>query len=128
VGTYDEKWNREKRPLLPDDFQDAWYQSAPADQIVRGFLRGGETVELTNLTPSGQLKFQLPRHSFGFRTAIDGRLEYHRGNLHTVLIEPDQNRLVMVWHTALPCHHTLYTLKRTVVFEKKVIDRRAGEA
>ncbi len=124
TGTYDEKWQRDKRPLLPDDFQDAWFQAAPKDQITSGFLHGGETVELTNLTPTGSLTFQLPRHSFGFRTSIDGKVEHHRGNLHTVLIEPDNNRLSMVWHTALPCHHTLYTLLRTVVFEKQRLDHR----
>jgi hypothetical protein len=124
AGTYDDKWQKEKRPLLPDDFNDAWFQSAPKDQITSGFLQGGETVELFNLTPSGSLKFQLPRHSFGFRTSIDGKVELHRSNLHTVLIEPDDNRLSMVWHTALPCHHTLYTLKRTVVFEKQRLDHR----
>lgn len=124
AGTYDEKWQKEKRPLLPDDFNDAWFQSAPKDQITSRFLHGGETVELTNLTPSGSLTFQLPRHSFGFRTSIDGKVEHHRGNLHTVLIEPDDNRLTMVWHTALPCHHTLYTLKRTVIFEKQRLDHR----
>jgi hypothetical protein len=25
----------------------------------------------------------------------------------------------MVWQTAFPCHHTLYTLKGTTVFEKE---------
>ena len=25
----------------------------------------------------------------------------------------------MVWQTALPCHHTVYSLKETIVFEKE---------
>lgn len=118
AGTYDEKWQNERQPLLPDDFSDDHFFSAPQDQQVRGYLRGGEEVELSNMTPKGSMKFLLPKFSFGFRTSIDGGVEHHRGNLHTVLIEPDQHRVIMVWHTALPCHHTLYTLKRTVVFQK----------
>ena len=118
AGTYDDKWQNERQPLLPDDFNDEFFYSAPPDQQVPGFLRGGERVELTNLTPQGSLRFHLPKLAFGFRTSISGGVEHHRANLHTVLIEPDQNRLIMVWHSAMPCHHALYTLKRTVVFQK----------
>jgi hypothetical protein len=119
AGTYDAKWQRERQPLLPEDFQDEFFYSAPQDQRVHGFLRGGETVELFNLTPSGYQSFALPKVAFGFRTSIDGGVTNHRSELHCVLIEPDQQKLIMVWHSALPCHHTLYTLKRTVIFEKR---------
>jgi hypothetical protein len=44
---------------------------------------------------------------------------HHSPNLHTVIIEPDEQRLIMVWNIALPCHHTLYTLEKTIVFEKE---------
>lgn len=119
AGTYDEAWQKNRQPLVPLDFQDKYFFSAPSDQQVPGGLRGGESVELRNLTPNGLLHFQLPRHTFGFRTSIDGGSIHHRGSLHTVLIEPEYPRLIMVWHTSLPCHHTLYTLMRTVVFEKE---------
>jgi len=124
AGTYDAAWQRDRQPLVPDDFQDTYFQCAPTDQRAPGFLRGGEQVILRNLTPDGELRFQLPRLSIGFRTRIAGSTVDHRGQLHTVIIEPDTLRLIMVWHTALPCHHTLYTLKETVVFEK---ERIAGE-
>jgi hypothetical protein len=119
AGTYDEAWRNERRPLVPNDFEDGYFRCAPADQQVNGFLQGGEEVTLRNLTPDGLLRFELPRVSFGFRTRIAGGLTQHRGSLHTVIIEPQERRLIMVWQTALPCHHTLYTLKETVVFEKE---------
>ncbi len=119
AGTYDEAWERERQPLVPSDFQDAFFRCAPADQQVPGFLRGGEEVVLHNLTPEGLVRFQLPRVALGFRTRVDGGTTHHRGQLHTVIIEPEARRLVMVWQTALPCHHTLYTLKETVVAEKE---------
>ena len=119
AGTYDDAWRQTRQPLLPLDFQDRYFCTAPADQQTPGFLKGGEDVELTNLTPGGSLRFRLPRLSFGFSTAINGSQTHHRAELHTVLIEPDDMRLIMVWHTALPCHHTLYSLKQTVVFEKE---------
>ncbi|OJH42367.1 DUF2169 family type VI secretion system accessory protein [Cystobacter ferrugineus] len=118
AGTYDETWQRERQPLVSSDFHDEYFYSAPEDQRVPGHLRGGEHVELTNLSPSGRLGFRLPRVSLGFRTLMGNRLVHHRALLHTVLIEPEISRLVMSWHTALPCHHDLYSLQRTIVFEK----------
>jgi hypothetical protein len=118
AGTYDEAWRKERQPLVPTDFNDSYFRCAPADQQVDGFLRGGETVVLKNLTPEGQTTFTLPRISFGFHTNIDDRTILHHGQLHTVIIEPDERLLIMVWQTSLPCHRTLYTLKRTIVSEK----------
>lgn len=123
AGTYDDRWKRERQPLVPSDFDDRYFQCTPTDQQVPGYLRGGEEVTLTHFTPSGILRFALPRHSFGFRTRIAGATTHHRANLHTVIIEPDERRLTMVWHTSLPCHHTLYTLKETTVFEKRRLER-----
>jgi hypothetical protein len=119
AGTYDAAWQRSRQPLLPDDFDDEFYRCAPVDQRVGGFLQGGEEVALGNLTASGLLRFRLPRVSLGFRTRIEGGTTNHRGQLHTVIIEPEESRLILVWQTALPCHHTLYSLQETVVFEKQ---------
>lgn len=118
AGTYDEMWQKERQPLVPHDFQNAYFQSAPTDQQVQGFLRGGEEVILSHLTTDTLLHFRLPRISLGFRTRIDGGITHHHADIHTVILEPDDRRLVMVWQTSLPCHHTLYTLKETTVFEK----------
>lgn len=128
AGTYDAAWEATRQPLVPIDFDDRFFQAAPDDQQVPGFLRGGEEVVLQNLSPEGSLRFNLPRVTLGFATRIDGGTTNHRADLHTVSIEPDERRLVMVWHTALPCHHTLYTLKGCTVFEKKRIDWRASSA
>ena len=123
AGTYDDQWKRTRQPLVPVDFQDAYFQCAPADQQVPGFLAGGEKVVLKNLTPEGFVSFDLPRIAIGFRTEIGGTVVHHERTLHSVVIEPDERRLIMVWHTALPCHHTLYTLRRTIVFQKRNLSR-----
>jgi hypothetical protein len=128
AGTYDDAWRNARQPLLPADFKDAYFRAAPADQQMQGFLQGGEEVYLRNLSPNGDQRFRLPRIRLGFRTAIDGGVVHHRGDLHTVIVEPDESRLIMVWHTSLPCHHTLYTLKRTVVYEKTILESQADAA
>ncbi|MBK9259433.1 MAG: DUF2169 domain-containing protein [Polyangiaceae bacterium] len=128
AGTYDDNWKQTRLPLVPADFQNAYFQCAPADQQVAGFLTGGERVLLKNLTPEGLVSFHLPRIALGFRTEIGGRVVHHERALHSVIIEPDERRLVMVWHTALSCHHTLYTLKRTIVFQKRNLSWRGADS
>jgi hypothetical protein len=123
AGTYDEKWAREWQPLLPRDFDERFYQCAPADQQATGYLGGGELVELSNLTPTGTLSFRLPRQTLGFKTDFDdGTSALHRCRLHTVIIEPDVPRVILVWHTHLPCHHKVLKLKTTNVILKRRLD------
>jgi hypothetical protein len=103
AGTYDSAWQEQRKPLVPNDFHDSYFRCAPADQQLDDFLEGGEEVVLRNLTPEGTMRFRLPRITLAFRTSIAGGSEQHRGQLHT----------------ALPCHHTLYTLAQTIVYEKE---------
>jgi hypothetical protein len=119
-GTYDEKWERERLPLVPEDFEDAFYQCAPVDQQFSGFLKGGETIDLINLTSEGRLSFRLPRASLGFITYFgpDDRA-VHRANLHSLILEPDVPTVSVVWHTALPCHAKVTKLMQTTIYAKK---------
>ena len=63
-------------PRLPEDWDPRSLLCSPADQRPEGHLRGGEPVELENLTPGGKLSFTLPK-VYLFRTRIDNRTEEH---------------------------------------------------
>ena len=117
AGTYDDNWMKTRQPLLPVDFDERFFQCAPADQQAPAFLTGGEPVALLNLSPLGNLRFVLPKVFLGFETHFtDGSREIHtRPSLHSVIIEPDFPRVSMVWHSALPCHYKVQKLERTVV-------------
>jgi hypothetical protein len=120
AGTYDDEWMKTRQPLLPEDFDDRYFQCAPQDQQAPMFLRGGEPVTLRHLTPGGELRFMLPKVFLGFDTRFyDGSRELHRERrLHTVILEPDFPRVSLVWHTALPCHFKVQKLERTIVTVK----------
>jgi hypothetical protein len=118
AGTYDEAWEKDRLPLLPKDWDRLSLQCSPVDQRSTGFLRGGELVELLNLTPDGRLAFVLPKIYLAYSTRVDGRIEEHRGRLSTVIIEPEFLRLGMVWQTSLSCRSEVDYLDRTVVREK----------
>ena len=120
-GTYDKKWEEDRQPLLPTDFDDRFYQGAPPEQQAPGFLKGGESVELYNLTPGGSLRFTLPRVILGFETHFGRETVRHQAKLHSLILEPDVPRVQMVWATALPCHSKILKLKVTTITRKKVV-------
>jgi hypothetical protein len=123
AGTYDDRWQLTRAPLYPADLDDRYFLCSPEDQRPNEFLRGGEAVELLNLTPGGRLAFNLPRVAFGFETEFrDGHVEEHRARLHTVILEPDKPRVILVWRTELACHPRVLKLLRTVVRQKRVIN------
>ena len=118
AGTYGQKWEKERQPLLPEDFDERFFQCAPEDQRPPHHLKGGETVELVNLSSTGVLRFALPRVTLSFRTIFTDGEETHRAVIHTVIIEPDVPRVIVVWHTHLPCHPRVLKLRTTIIRRK----------
>jgi hypothetical protein len=128
AGTYDEKWRKERLPLLPEDFNERFYLCAPEDQQAQGYLKGEEPVELHNFTPEGRMNFVLPWVVLGFETRFyTGEVITHRGTVHSVILEPDVPRVLMVWHTLLPCHHKVQKLQKTTIREKGILRFGQGE-
>jgi hypothetical protein len=119
AGTYDEKWEQERFPLLPVDFDDRFNQCAPADQQPTQFLKGGEPVDLGNLTPGGRLAFELPRIFLSLQTEIAGKFLRHHADLYTVILEPDVPRVILVWRSTVPCKNKARQVTKTVIGEKR---------
>ncbi|MGA7777857.1 MAG: DUF2169 domain-containing protein [Paraburkholderia sp.] len=64
AGTYDARWQRERWPLLPDDFDFGYWNCAPRDQQIEA-LPPDACLELWNLVdpalaPEGYLRVDLP--------------------------------------------------------------------
>ncbi len=125
AGTYDDHWLKERMPLLPDDFDDRFYLSAPTDQQPRAYLFGGEPVELRNLTPEGLVRFALPNARPGVSAVIAGGLSQHVAHLDTVLIEPDLGEVVHLWRTMIPCHRKTHKIERLNIWLKEWIQKTA---
>ncbi|MDB4977391.1 MAG: hypothetical protein JWN48_5732 [Myxococcaceae bacterium] len=101
AGTYDAGWEQTKKPLLPDDYDERFTLCAPPDQQFGTYLRGGELLEMLNFTPTGVLRLTLPKIYLTFCTRFGTRSEEHRGRLVSVIVEPDERQLTMVWQSAL---------------------------
>ena len=121
AGTYDDAWKKGRFPLLPTDWSPNSLLCSPADQRPPKPLDGGELVELTNLTPNGALRFALPRVRLAFRTTFSTGLGVrrveHASRLATVIVEPDQMRVILVWQSVLVCRTDVDYLEETRVSE-----------
>jgi hypothetical protein len=127
AGTYDEVWREERFPLFPKDLDDRFFLCSPEDQRPRIHLRGGELVELSNLTINGRLNFVLPKVAFRFETEfLNKPTVIHRGTLHSVIIEPDVPRVILVWQTALSAHSDVTKLKKTYVSQLRIMNPTPG--
>lgn len=111
AGTYDDAWRAARAPYLPDDFDARFFQLAPEGLHAPGGLSGGEPVAVHGATPDGSLRFVLPRLALDVAYRLDDRTQAPPARLETVLIEPDDHRLVMVWRAALPCDKRLLRVR-----------------
>jgi hypothetical protein len=115
AGTYDQNWQDNVFPFLPADFNPAYFQAAPLDQQVDK-ITGGEPVILLNLTADGRRDFHLPVIDVPvifFRRK--GAREEMKGTIDTVMIEPEANRLAIVWRASLPLKRDMFEVPQVVV-------------
>jgi hypothetical protein len=94
AGTYDQKWIDERWPILPSDFDTRHFQVAPLDQQSRS-VKGGEHVEIVNMTPDGVWRFRLPVLDVPVHLLHDRSQQRVRLTLDTVVIEPDDWRVTL---------------------------------
>lgn len=120
VGTYDEAWRTRRAPYLPADFSPRFFNTAPPDLVCKGYLRGGEPVEVLNASPT-PLKFRLPLCHFDAQVHLAGRIERPELHLETVSIEPDELRVTLLWRAAVPCDKRALRVER-VRLEARQID------
>jgi hypothetical protein len=103
AGTYDEAWRRERWPLLPLDFDFAYWNCAHPDLIAPALLRGDEAVALAGFHPEGERRFHLPGHEvFLLLERTEGEGESHTLPLDTLVIDVDRAKVVMVYRRVLP--------------------------
>lgn len=114
AGTYDAAWQQGRAPYLPRDFDPRFFQLAPSDQVAPGYLKGDEEAVVVGATPEGELRFRLPGHRVQVTYRLDGTDHARPANLDTVLIEPDEGRLVLVWRTVFACDKKVLRVREVV--------------
>jgi hypothetical protein len=114
VGTYDERWLAEESPIWPKDFDERYFQAAPADQQIPHVTESIQ-VSLRNLTPDGFAQFQIKLPPMPV-LAIDRRNSDRKVStaVDTIVIEPDLGRYSLTWRGILPLRRHMFELRELI--------------
>ena len=97
AGTYDNGWLKNQCPLLPEDFDLRFFNSAEPHLISEEFLKGGEPVRLVNASKKATLEFTLPKLDISLMFRLGESRNYQKADIWTVVFEPDKDRFYIVW-------------------------------
>lgn len=97
AGTFDDAWLKERWPVMPADFDDAYWCSAPPGLRGPGYLRGDEAVRVRGVGRA-EIAFSLPGHRvFALLRHENGVVLPFTMNLDTVTIDADALEVGLVW-------------------------------
>jgi hypothetical protein len=99
AGTYDAKWEKDRAPLLPPDFDRRFLNAAPPGLVAAGHLRGDEPVIVAGTTEKGGVAFRLPGvEPPTVRIERSGEEDaIVRTRLDTVIVDTDARKLFLLW-------------------------------
>jgi uncharacterized protein YjbI with pentapeptide repeats len=96
---YGKSWKKERSPYYSEDFDWSYFNEAPADQQLEGYLAGTEEIRFTNLHPvASELSVRLPGTRVrAFLKDREGRFREIQMNLDTLFADPDDELLTLTW-------------------------------
>jgi hypothetical protein len=129
AGTYDDAWQKERAPDLPADFNPRFYNCAHPDLQLDQAPAPGTPIRLAHLARQPFIDCVFPALSLSVQARTAS------GHLHpprpltpdTLVIEPEQDRLSVVWRTLIPAGAGSDTV-RTVRLFKTDIPTEASHA
>lgn len=107
AGTYDENWQASCAPYLPEDFDKQFCNVASPDLIYPEYMQGGELVEIKHMHAQGNLSFNIPYVNLNCEVSLANDVVKPQFNLETLLLEPNDLTISMVWRAAVLCDKKL---------------------
>lgn len=111
AGTYDDEWLHNRAPLLPEDFDHQFFQTAPRPLVAKGYLKGNEECLLQGVTPEGILRFRLASMPPVLHVRLVKGGVQSRPNLETIHIDSDRGKIYLLWKSAINLHGRLELLR-----------------
>jgi uncharacterized protein YjbI with pentapeptide repeats len=110
AGTYKKEWQEERWPWYPKDLDWGFFNSAPPDMQVEGYLKGDEKLYFENLHPEiSQYHSLLPGlrarcfvNKFDPEDETQTHFEEVALQLDTLWIDMDLEKLILVWRGNTP--------------------------
>lgn len=103
AGRYDEQWQKNRAPFLPEDFDSKFLNMAHPELIYPGYVQGGEPVSISGMHPGGDLHFNIPQIRMVAQVIVRNRVENPVFNMESVFIDTDQLQMSMTWKAAMAC-------------------------
>lgn len=110
AGTYDENWRKNISPLSPADLDPRFFSASAPGLCTPKYLTGTEQVFVEGASRKGALRFELP----GATPRASVRCWQHEEvvplQLDTVIVEPDEARLILVWRGVINVHGKVHEI------------------
>jgi hypothetical protein len=120
AGTYDEKWQNYHSPLPPEDLSPSFYSAAAPGLVTPRHLLGNEPIVVENASRNGRLNFPLPGVRPRVCVTVGHEEEELAMALDTLVVEPDQERLVLTWRGKLNVHGRVHQVDRITVDQMNI--------
>lgn len=131
VGTYGKKWLKERWPWFPMDFDWHFFNAAPFDMQVEGYLKGDEALFFENLHAHyphyrSYLPGIRPRCfiSHSEHPEKDALAEIQL-NLDTLWVDMDAEKLALVWRGVSPTLSEDYEDIHHIYIDSEKLDQKA---
>jgi uncharacterized protein YjbI with pentapeptide repeats len=96
---YGARWKKDRAPYYAEDFDWTYFNAAPRDQQIDGYLRGDERIVFQNLHPTAQV-FETALPALRIRAFVkDDKARFREVpmNLDTLFADLDEGRLYLTW-------------------------------
>ena len=110
AGTYDEYWRKFISPLLPEDFNMRFNSCAASGLTTPSHLKGTERVLIEGASNNGRILFDMPGvtprvivRRWGYEADLPMQLD-------TVVVEPDNERVMLTWRGVWNVHGKMHQL------------------
>jgi uncharacterized protein YjbI with pentapeptide repeats len=127
---YGERWRKERWPYFAEDFDWTYFNAAPADQQLDGYLRGDEDLTFQNLHPAHPVfETRLPGLRVrAFVNDVEGRFREVPMVLDTLFADLDEGTVMLTWRGVTPVREDdLADVKTVLVASEKLADERLPE-
>jgi uncharacterized protein YjbI with pentapeptide repeats len=121
---YGKAYREQRAPFYAEDFDWTYFNAAPEDQQLPGYLRGDEAIELVNLHPDAQIwSARLPGlRARAFVIDKDERFREVKLHLDTLFVDLDLGTVALTWRGLDSVKEDDLTDVRTVLVVSEPLD------
>lgn len=132
VGTqYGASWKKNRAPFYAEDFDWSYFNAAPPDQRLQGYLRGDEEIAFVNLHPDApSFSARLPALRIrAFAKDAKGIVREAPMQLDTLLADLDKDKIVLTWRGLAPVEQDdLADVRTVLIASEKLADPALPQA